>query len=62
MDDASVVTLFVFLAGQTVALWRKLEKIDQKLQDAATEQKAQKNRMIKLENDINRIKRFLNLS
>ena len=62
MDDQSIITLFLFLVGQTVLIWRKLEKIDQKLNTAAVEQAKQKEQLNALKSDLRRIKTILGLS
>lgn len=31
MQEESIITLIVFLAGQTIAIWKKLSRIEQKI-------------------------------
>lgn len=62
MDDSSIVSLFIFLAGQTILIWRKLQSIEDKLNVAAEEQQKQKKRIIGIEQDLSRIKHLLGLT
>jgi len=62
VDDPSIVSLFIFLAGQTIAIWRKLQSIEDKLNVAADEQQKQKKRIIGIEQDLSRIKHLLGLT
>lgn len=62
MNEDGIISLFLFLAAQTIALWRKLDKIEARLNTAAKENLRQNKRLKEIEEDLIRIKHVLGLS
>lgn len=61
MAETELMALVVYLVGQTIALWRKLDRIEQQLSRNSEEQARQKERLIRLENDLAKIKGMLGI-
>lgn len=62
MNEDGIISLFLFLAAQTIALWRKLDKIEARLNTAVKENLRQNKRLKEIEEDLIRIKHVLGLS
>lgn len=52
MQEQNTIAIFIYLIGQTIALWRKLSKIEQKLSNIQEHNKTQ-------DEDIRNIKRAI---